>query len=73
MPFERIHMGGPESTEWLQPRIYLVQRLRTKPVQPALRIDGAIDEACVPKYAKVLRHRRLRHSQTALDIPHGLL
>ena len=73
MAFERIQASGPELTKRSQPGIDLLKRLCLQPVDPALCIDLGFDETGLAQDAEVLGHRRLGHTELALDLSHRLL
>src|SRR4051812_32887706 len=72
MAFERIHVRGPELTEWRQPGIDLLKGFRFEAIQTALGVDRGLHEAGFAQNAQVLRYRRLRHAQPTLDLAHRL-
>ena len=71
--FEGIHVGSPELTEWGEPGIDLLQRRRFQAVEPALRVNGGLNEASLAQHAQVLGDCGLRHAEAALDLAHRLL
>ena len=72
VPFERIHVRGPEPAKRSQPRVHLLKRLGFQPVETALRIHGRFHEASLAQDAQVLGYRRLRHTQLPLDLANRL-
>ena len=73
VPFESIHVGGPEAAELGQPGIHLLKWLRFQPVETALGIYRGFHETGLAQHAQVLGHGRLRHTKVALDLSHRLL
>jgi len=73
MAFERVEMSGPEAAKLSQPVIDFLKRLRSEPVETALRVHRGFDEAGVAQDAQVLGDSRLRHAKPALNLSHGLL
>src|SRR5437764_7326826 len=73
MALESIHVSGPEPAEWSQPGIDLLKWLGSQPVKTALCVDGGFDESGLAQHPQVLRHRRLGHTKTTLDLPNRLL
>lgn len=70
---ERIHVTRPEITEWSQPFVELLKRLRIEAVEPPLRIDCGLHESGVPQNSQVFRDGRLRHAKPAFDLAYRLL
>ena len=68
MPLEGVDVSRPELTERCEPRIDLAKRFGPEPIEPPLRVDGAFDHTGLAQHAQVLRHRRLRHTQLALEL-----
>jgi hypothetical protein len=54
MAFERIHVSGPESTEWSQPGIYFLKWFGPQSVQTPLCVHGGFDKARLAQHAQVL-------------------
>jgi len=72
MPFESVYVGGPEPPELSQPGIQLPKWFRFQPVETALGVHRGFHETSLAQHAQVLGHGRLRHTQLALDLSHGL-
>src|SRR6185369_491455 len=73
MAFERVDVTRPEPAERDEPVIQLHERLGSQPVDTALGIDADVDEARLPQHAEMLRDRRLRHVEPALELADGPL
>ena len=54
VPFESIHVSGPEPAERSQPGIQLLERFRFQPVETALCVHRGLDETGVAQHAQVL-------------------
>ena len=54
MPFESIHVLGPESTEPSQPGIQLLKWFRFQSVETALRVHFAFYETGLAQHPQVL-------------------
>ena len=85
MPLERIDVPGPELSERLEPLVDLLERAWQHAIDATLRVHPHLHEAGLAEHAEMLHeaglaehaemlgHRRLRHPQTRLDLPHGPL
>src|ERR1043165_4289594 len=58
----------PQASELCEPSVDFHERLRLQAVHAVLSVDARFDEAGVAQHLQVLRHRRLRHPQRALDL-----
>ena len=56
MLFQPVEARRPQLAVWGQPVVELSQRLWPDAVEAALRVDPRLHQACVPEYAKMLRH-----------------
>ena len=54
VPFQRIHVIGPEPAELSQPGIHLLKRFRLQPVKAALCVHCRLHETGVAQHAQVL-------------------
>jgi hypothetical protein len=70
---ERIDVGRPEAPERAQPGIDRHERLGPEAIDAPLGFDARLHEARLAQHAEVLGHRRLWHSQPALDLADGSL
>ena len=73
MALERIDVTGPDAAERREPGLELLQRLGPQAIETPLRVHRGFDEAGVAQHAQVLRHGRLRHAQSPLDVSDRLL
>lgn len=72
MPFQCIHVSGPEPPELRQPGIDLLERLGLEPIKPALCVHRGFYETGLAQYPQVLGHGGLGHMKPALDLSHRL-
>jgi hypothetical protein len=68
VPFESIHVSGPEAAKGIQPGIHLLKRFRFEPVETALCVHNGFHETGLPQHSQVLGHGRLRHVKLTLDL-----
>src|SRR5438093_13664083 len=65
-----IHPVAHRAPERLEPRVELVDRLRSQLVDALLRDRTHVDQAGVAEHAEVLRHLRLAQSEALRDLPY---
>lgn len=54
MPFESIHVSGPEPAELSQPGIHLLKRLGFQPVKAALCVHCELHETGLAQHSQML-------------------
>jgi hypothetical protein len=67
--FESIEMGRPEPAIGRQPVIELGERLGPNAIEAALPVGTRLDEPCLMKNSKMLRHRRLAELEMLHERP----
>src|SRR5256884_8226831 len=68
--FEAIESLPDDASIALQPRVELLERLRSKAIDPLLRDRTHLDEPGVAQHAEVLRDLGLSEAELHGDLPH---
>jgi hypothetical protein len=70
---EALQTLAPEPPIRLDPRIDLLEPLRTKSVHASLGIDADVDETCLTQHPEVLRDGWLAHREPVHELTHRSL